>query len=116
MAGGDLHIRVGASYGAGGLRQVVDASSTSNADLNLTSPMTVDGRQVFVTPEAKAFLDAQYGSPALGTSIRMTVHDDVRSERCGFLWLNKRQVNNIPDRNDAPGVKMPEEYLGTPKQ
>jgi hypothetical protein len=112
MAGGDLHIRVGASYGAAGIQKVIDASSGENADLGLTSPVTIGGRRVFVRPEAQALIEQQYQNPALGTSIQLSVHSDTRSERCGFLWLNTRTVDNLPERNDARGQKWPEEYVG----
>lgn len=99
MAGGDSHIRVNTSYGTIGLNSVIDAHSSSAG--NMTQPISIAGRTVYVTAEAAARLrDFQEG----GGAYRLSVQSDVRSK--GF-WPFKSTESNLP-RGFA------EEFQGNP--
>lgn len=100
MAGGDSHIRVHASYGAIGLNSVYDAHSSSAG--NMTEPITVGGRTVYVTEEAAARLrQFQEG----GGAFRLSVQSDVRS---AGIWPFNSTESNLPKG-------FPEQAQGNPK-
>ncbi len=92
MSGGDMHVRVHTSYGQFAVNQVIDANSTAKG--NMTTPVQVDGQTVYMTSEGAAHYESLRDN-SYGT-MRFSAHSDTRTERCGFLWLFTKQVDNVP--------------------
>lgn len=101
MAGGNSHIRVNAGYGTLGVTSVIDANSARAG--NMTEPINIGGKTVWVTPEgAQGLKDYQDGVES--RLYRLSVESDTKTTG---IWGFRSKESNLP-------ANKPEQHIGDP--